>query len=56
MANNDENFTGASFIVTGASSGIGLETVKALALLNGADIILTCRDIEKAEKVTEQIR
>ena len=42
-------------IVTGASSGIGLETTRALAS-KGADIIMAVRNVAKGERVADMIR
>ena len=42
-------------IVTGASSGIGLSTVKGLAARN-ASVIMGCRDIIKGQKVADEIK
>ncbi len=39
---------GRHFVVTGGNSGLGLETVKALAE-HGADVTLACRDVAKGE-------
>ena len=37
-------------VVTGASSGIGIEIARGL-LLRGAEVILACRDVAKGERV-----
>jgi NAD(P)-dependent dehydrogenase (short-subunit alcohol dehydrogenase family) len=42
-------------IVTGASSGIGRATARALGLA-GADVVLAVRNVEKGEQVAEQLR
>ncbi|HZS08305.1 MAG TPA: oxidoreductase [Blastocatellia bacterium] len=46
---------GKNAIVTGASSGIGVETARALAAA-GADVTLPVRDLKKGEKVAGEIR
>lgn len=46
---------GKRFLVTGASSGIGLETVRSLAA-HGASVVATARDLEKAQAATASIR
>ena len=43
------DLTGQTVIVTGASSGIGLETAKALTA-HGARVILAVRDAAKGDK------
>lgn len=42
--------SGKSIIITGATGGIGVEIVRALAA-TGASLILTVRDVEKAQSV-----
>ena len=42
-------------LITGANSGIGKETTRALAK-KGATIIMACRHLEKAEPVCEMIQ
>ena len=42
-------------IVTGASSGIGRATARALGLA-GADVVLAVRNPDKGEQVAEQLR
>lgn len=44
-----------TIIVTGANSGIGFETTKALAS-KGAHVIMACRNTDKAEAAAEAIR
>ncbi len=49
------SLVGKTYIVTGANSGIGLQTAKHLASL-GAKVILACRSKEKASAAMEYIR
>lgn len=51
----DINLSGKTAIVTGASSGIGIETVRALAAA-GARVIMPVRSREAAEKVAAELR
>lgn len=46
---------GTVAIVTGANSGIGFETAKALAY-HGATIVFACRDLNKAHLATDRLR
>ncbi|KAF2802285.1 putative short-chain dehydrogenase [Mytilinidion resinicola] len=48
-------WTGKVVLVTGATSGLGLEVARAL-YTTGADVFITARDIRKAEDVFEDIR
>lgn len=41
-------------VVTGASSGIGIEVARGL-LLRGAEVILACRDVAKGERVCAEL-
>ncbi|KAI4145110.1 MAG: hypothetical protein LQ340_006415, partial [Diploschistes diacapsis] len=55
----DENvvdkLAGKIFLVTGSSSGIGIETVRALHA-TGADVYMQVRNMDKGKKVLEDIR
>ena len=56
MANkNLFNLEGKTAVVTGASSGLGVQMAKAFAL-QGADLAIMARRKEKLEKVAEEIR
>lgn len=46
---------GRTAVVTGASSGLGLETARVLAG-RGASVVLACRDMGKAERAADLIR
>lgn len=47
--------TGRVVLITGANSGIGFETAAAFALRN-AEVVLACRNVEKAEAAMRRIR
>ena len=49
------DLTGYEAIVTGGASGIGVETVRALAKAN-ARVILAARDLVKANQVADELR
>ncbi|EGJ32853.1 short-chain alcohol dehydrogenase, partial [Moorena producens 3L] len=49
------DLTGKRAVVTGASGGLGAEAARALASI-GAEVVLTARDLAKAEGVAEGIR
>ena len=45
--------TGKTFVITGASSGLGLETARVLAM-KGARVIMACRSMKKCKQVAEK--
>lgn len=49
------NLTGKHMIVTGANTGIGYETARALAAA-GAQVILACRNAEKGEHAVARLK
>lgn len=51
----DVDLTGKTAVVTGGNSGIGTETVRALASA-GARVLLTSRSVEAGQKVADQLK
>ena len=51
---SDESMAGKLCVVSGATSGVGYETVKALAA-GGANIVMVVRDENKAKTVKEEL-
>jgi NAD(P)-dependent dehydrogenase (short-subunit alcohol dehydrogenase family) len=49
-----KDLSGRRIIVTGAASGIGVETARALAL-QGAEVTIAARDLQKAQGVADAI-
>ncbi len=49
------SLTDKTIVVTGANSGLGLETTKALAA-KGALVVMGCRDARKAEAAVDEVR
>lgn len=54
-SNDLPDLTGTTAVVTGANSGIGLETARSLAA-HGASVTLACRNVSKGEHAAELIR
>lgn len=52
---NTGSLKGKIFIITGANTGLGYETAKALAA-RGATVILACRNMQKAQEAIEKIQ
>ena len=52
---NIPDLSGKVTIITGANSGIGFETAKALVEKN-ATVVMACRNLEKAEAAAQEIR
>ena len=46
---------GQLWVVTGANSGLGLETVKGLAQ-KGAQVVMACRDPQRASSAADEVR
>lgn len=51
MADNQRS----TVVITGASSGVGLYTAKALADTGQWDIVMGCRNLEKSEQAAQQV-
>ncbi len=49
------DLSGRFAIVTGANSGVGWQTAKALAE-HGARVLLACRDLDRAKAAADRIR
>lgn len=46
---------GQTWVVTGANSGLGLETTKALAA-RGAAVVMACRDPQRAQAAADEVK
>eukprot|EP00123_Amoebidium_parasiticum_P007662 comp18262_c0_seq1/m.19262 comp18262_c0_seq1/g.19262 ORF comp18262_c0_seq1/g.19262 comp18262_c0_seq1/m.19262 type:complete len:326 (-) comp18262_c0_seq1:51-1028(-) len=55
VGGENADLTGKNIIVTGSNTGIGKETVRVLAG-RGANVIMACRDLEKAESAAKDVR
>ncbi len=51
----EKDFAGKTVLITGASSGLGLEAAKKIAALDAWTIIITARDQAKGEMAKEEI-
>lgn len=49
------SLAGQTWVVTGANSGLGLETTRGLAA-KGARVVMACRDAKRAEAAAQQVR
>jgi NAD(P)-dependent dehydrogenase (short-subunit alcohol dehydrogenase family) len=54
IADHISSQVGRTFVVTGANSGLGLETVRALGGL-GANVIMTARDMDKGKRALDEV-
>jgi NAD(P)-dependent dehydrogenase (short-subunit alcohol dehydrogenase family) len=52
--NDMPDMTGKIVIITGANSGLGLESTKAIAA-KGATVVMACRNLSKAEKAKTEV-
>ncbi|MEM6283549.1 MAG: oxidoreductase [Chloroflexota bacterium] len=52
--NDIPNMDGKVVIITGANSGLGFESTKAIAA-RGATIVMACRNLEKGEKARQDV-
>ncbi|KAI9736340.1 MAG: hypothetical protein M1834_001226 [Cirrosporium novae-zelandiae] len=52
----EASFEGKTAIVTGASSGLGLEACRLLVRLGASQVILACRNVDKAKAVAKDIQ
>ncbi len=52
--NDIPNMDGKVVIITGANSGLGLESTKAIAA-KGATVVMACRNMSKAEKAKAEV-
>ena len=52
--NDIPDLSGRTMVVTGANSGLGAETARALAQA-GAEVVLACRDVAKGESVAADL-
>lgn len=50
-----QDMRGKRVVITGANSGLGLETVRALAA-RGASIVMACRNADKAKAAVDNVR
>jgi NAD(P)-dependent dehydrogenase (short-subunit alcohol dehydrogenase family) len=55
LAGHISSQVGRVFVVTGANSGLGLETARALGAV-GATVIMTARDLVKGEAAVEELQ
>ena len=49
------DLTGKTAIITGASSGLGLEAARQLLVLNISTVVLAVRNVSKGEKCKKEL-
>lgn len=55
-AETTESFAGKTVLITGTTSGLGLEAAKKLVILDASNLIITARTVEKGEKAKAEIQ
>jgi NAD(P)-dependent dehydrogenase (short-subunit alcohol dehydrogenase family) len=50
-----ESFAGKTVLITGATTGLGLEAAKKFAALNASKVIITCREASRGQNAKKQI-
>jgi NAD(P)-dependent dehydrogenase (short-subunit alcohol dehydrogenase family) len=54
-ADETTSFAGKTVLITGGTSGLGLEAAQKIAALNPSKLIITARDVKKGQLAKEQI-
>ena len=53
-ANASPSIKGKTVLITGATGGVGLKTAEIMLYL-GANVIMACRNLQKAERIKEKL-